>query len=90
MTDYIIRMDVYVRDYLTRNELLPLAFAALSSRQHWHRRVHVEHADVGAYRNILEILSFSQLEQFGQHLRFNQLITSVQTLAPVHFVRSSQ
>ena len=34
MTDYIIRMDVYVRDYLTRNELLPLAFAALSSRQH--------------------------------------------------------
>ena len=89
LSSYIIRMDVYVRDHLTQNEL-----------HHFHLQLCPrDNIDTAKYLLSMQIwerigkfpkLSGFQLEQYGTHLRFTDSDTSVQTLAPVHFVRTQK
>ena len=89
LTDYIVRMDVYVRDHLAQNEL-----------HHFHLQpCSRDSIDAAKYMLSMQIwerigrfpkLSSFQLGQYGTHLRYTDSVTSVQTLAPVHFVRTQQ
>ena len=91
LSNYIIRMDVYVRDHLTQNEL-----------HHFHLQLcSRDNIDTAKYMLSMQIwerigrfpkLSSFQLEQYGTHLRFRftDSVTSLQTLAPVHFVRTQE
>ena len=83
LSSYIIRMDVYVRDHLTQNEL-----------HHFHLQLcprdNIDMLSMQLWERISKFpkLSSFPLEQYGTHLRFTDSVTSVQTLAPVHFVRT--
>ena len=89
LSSYIIRVDVYVQDHLTQNEL-----------HHFHLQLCPrDNIDTAKYLFSMQIwerinkfpkLSSFQLEQYGTHLRFTDSVTSVQTLAPVHFVRTQK
>ena len=87
LSSYIIRMDVYVRDHLTQNEL-----------HHFHLQLCPrDNIDTAKYLLSMQIcvgkfprLSSFQLEQYGTHLRFTDSVTSVQTLAPVHYVHTQK
>eukprot|EP00439_Symbiodinium_sp_Y106_P014113 s5250_g2.t1 len=84
---YIIRMQIYVRDQLTKNEL-----------QLFHLQLHPRDSiDTAKYMLSMQLwerhgkfpkLSSFQLEQSGKRLRFTDPVTSAQMLTPVVFVRT--
>ena len=87
--NYIIRKDVSACDYVTWNE--PHLF-------HLQLCSH-DNIDAAKYMLSMQIWerfgrfpkpSTFQLEQHGHHLRFIDPVTSVETLALVHFVRTNQ
>ena len=84
---YIIRMQVYVRDQLTKNEL-QLFHLQLHPRDSIDAAKYMLSMQLWERRGKFPKLSSFQLEQSGKRLRFSDPVTSAQMLTPVVFVRT--
>eukprot|EP00439_Symbiodinium_sp_Y106_P067747 s1773_g11.t1 len=84
---YIIRMQVYVRDQLTENEL-QLFHLQLQPRDSIDTAKYMLSMQMWECLGNFPKLSSFQSEQSGKRLRFTGPVTSVHTLTPVIIVRT--